>query len=48
MQLITIAMYLTPTLVYVSENVIKIEKSLLANFDEIWPTTLYYSISTVY
>ena len=28
---------------YVSENVIKMENSLLFIFSEIWPTTLYYS-----
>ena len=31
---------------YVSENVIKIENSLLFIFGEIWPMTLYYSTGT--
>ena len=31
---------------YVSENVIKIENSLLFIFGEIWPMTLYYTCST--
>ena len=30
----------------VSENIIKMENSLLFNFDEIWPMTLYYSTGT--
>ena len=34
------------TPVYVSENVIKMDNSLLFNFDEIWPKTLYYSTGT--
>ena len=29
-----------------SENVIKMENSFLFIFDEIWPTTLYYSTGT--
>ena len=33
--------------VYVSENLIKVENSLLVNFDEIWPNTLYYSTGTL-
>ena len=32
---------------YVSEKIIKMENSLLANFDEIWPMTLYYSTGTL-
>ena len=27
---------------YASEKIIKMENSLLVNFDEIWPKTLYY------
>ena len=34
------------TPVYLSENVIKMENSLVFIFDEIWPTTLYYSTGT--
>ena len=30
-----------------SENVIKMENSLLAIFDEIWPETMYYSTGTL-
>ena len=32
---------------YASENVIKVENSLLAIFDEIWPNTLYYSTGSL-
>ena len=28
---------------HVSEKIIKTENSILANFDEIWPKTLYYN-----
>ena len=30
-----------------SENVIKMENSLLVIFDEIWPETMYYSTGTL-
>ena len=33
--------------VYASENLIKMENSLLVNFDEIWPETMYYSTGTL-
>ena len=29
------------------KKIIKMEKSLLANFDEIWPKSLYYSTGTL-
>ena len=32
---------------YVSENIIKMENSLLAIYDEIWPKSLYYSTGTL-
>ena len=34
--------YTTQVHVYVSENLIKMENSLLVKFDEIWPKSLYY------
>ena len=35
------------TTVYESENLIKMENSLLTIFDEIWPMTLYYSTGSL-
>ena len=40
-------MYIYMYIVYVLGNVIKMENSLLAIFDEIWPKTLYYSTGSL-
>ena len=40
--------YTTYVHVYASEKFIKMENSLLAIFDEIWPMTLYYIVQGVW